>query len=510
MANETPLQRASNLSTKFGVNIMLKREDMQPVFSFKLRGAYNKIVNLSAAERERGIIAVSAGNHAQGVAFAAKKLGISAVIVMPTCTPSIKYQNVEKLGAKVILHGNDFDEAKLECKRLIAEHNFIDIPPYDDPYVIAGQGTIAIEIMRQFQRWDAAQQQSLCSSSRNIDAVFVAVGGGGLIAGITAYIKRIHPNVKVIGVEAVDANAMYLSLQQGKRVTLDKVGLFADGAAVKMVGKETFRIARGDDDVDGVDEIVLVDNDEICAAIKDVFNDTRTVMEPAGALGVAGLKSWLGENNVTTGNYIAVTCGANMNFDRLRFVAERASLGERREALISVVIPERPGSFMRLYEVIHPRSVTEFCYRYGHADEAHVLMSFEVENMRAEVDEIALTLGERGMRCMDLSANDIAKYHARYMIGGMQVVPNERIFQFTFPERPGALQKFLKGLKFDWNVSMFHYRNYGADVGKVLVGIQVPEQDTNLLNTFLQDLDYPYTEETFNPLYTTLYRHSSK
>ncbi|KAI8928946.1 tryptophan synthase beta subunit-like PLP-dependent enzyme [Entophlyctis helioformis] len=485
VALETPLQEARNLSARLGNRILLKREDLQPVFSFKLRGAFNRMVQLSESERRAGVVACSAGNHAQGVALAAKHMGVKATIVMPIATPPIKWKNVERLGATVRLFGNDFDEAKTEAARLSEEMGFVSIPPYDDPYVIAGQGTIGVEIFRQHD-------------FTKIDAIFVCVGGGGLAAGIASYAKRLRPDIKIIGVETYDANAMTLSLLKGERVILPEVGLFADGAAVRSVGVENFRLCRS-----LIDEMVMVSTDEICAAIKDVFEDTRGIVEPAGALGLAGAKKYVMEKGITGGTYIAVTSGANMNFDRLRFVAERADLGENREALISVVIPEQPGSFLKLYQCIHPRPVTEFSYRFGDAVEAHIFLSFKVETNRdVEMDSILADLEAANMTAMDVSTNEVAKAHARYLIGGRKNVPHERLYRFSFPERPGALQHFLDSLRHPrWNISLFHYRNYGGDVGKVMVGIQVPPETVADFADFLGDLRYPFVEETDNPVY---------
>ncbi|KAI9205616.1 tryptophan synthase beta subunit-like PLP-dependent enzyme [Polychytrium aggregatum] len=484
VASETPLQPAHNLSLRIKNNIYLKREDLQPVFSFKLRGAYNRMQQLSEEEKKRGVIACSAGNHAQGVALSATKMGIKATIVMPLATPPIKWRNVKRLGAEVVLFGNDFDEAKTEAARLQQERGLTNIPPYDDPYVIAGQGTIGVELLRQ-------------ASFGNIDAIFVCVGGGGLAAGVASYIKRLNPSIKIIGVETLDAAGMTTSILAKKRVTLPQVGLFADGAAVRLVGEETFRICE-----QLLDEMILVSTDEICAAIKDVFEDTRSVLEPAGALSVAGAKKYIQAHGCEGKNFITICSGANMNFDRLRFVAERADLGENKEALISVVIPEQPGSFLTLHSVIHPRSVTEFSYRYGDAHEAHIFMSFVVNDRDAELKQIFAELQALGMRAMDASHNELAKAHARYLVGGRKEVPHERIFRFSFPERPGALNHFLNSVKCPlWNISLFHYRNYGGDVGKVVVGLQVPPDSQADFETFLGELKYPYVEETNNKVY---------
>ncbi|KAJ1670026.1 threonine deaminase, partial [Coemansia sp. RSA 25] len=436
------------------------------------------------------------GNN--GVAMSAQRLGIRATIVMPLLTPAIKWQNVRRLGAEVVLHGAGFDEAKIECARLEQLHGLTNIPPFDDPHVIAGQGTIAMELLRQKRAAD-------------IDIIFVAVGGGGLIAGIAAYVKRVWPAIRIVAVETADACAMAQSLKAGRRVALSEVGLFADGTAVCQVGRECFRVAK-----DLVDDVVLVTNDEVCAAIKDVFEDTRSVLEPSGALATAGLKKYARVNGLAGKTLVAVTSGANMNFDRLRFVAERAAMGEQKEVLLSVVIPERAGSFLRLHDVIYPRAITEFTYRFGDPDRAHIFMSFEVTDRAREVPEIVQKLAALSMHATDLSDNELAKSHARYTVGGRSSVPNEYLIRFEFPERHGALKKFLGGLQFDWNISLFQYRNFGQDVAKVLVGVQVPPPSEGAtaaaaaaelkegeipasLQQFLDDLDYRYVNETNNP-----------
>ncbi|KAF9922136.1 hypothetical protein FBU30_007786 [Linnemannia zychae] len=480
---QSPLTHAVNLSSRTQNQIYLKREDLQDVFSFKIRGAYNKLAHLTEEEKKRGVIACSAGNHAQGVALAAKTMGIKATIVMPTPTPDIKSRNVARLGSKVILHGKNFDEAKAECERLTKLENYTNIPPFDDPYVIAGQGTIGAEILRQH-------------NLQEIDAIFCCVGGGGLIAGVAAYVKRVAPHIKIIGCETVDANAMTQSLREGKRVSLTDVGLFADGAAVKVVGEEPFRLCQA-----FVDEMVEVTNDEICAAIKDIFEDTRSIVEPAGGLAVAGCKKWLREHNFTNKTCVAVTSGANMNFERLRFVAERALLGEQKEALLSVVIPEKPGAFLQLYKHIHPLMVTEFSYRFAPHRRAQIYMSFLCQDRRKEVPQIMERLAMEDMQAWDISDDEMAKSHARYMIGGRSEAANERMFRFEFPERPGALLQFLEGLRAGWNVSLFHYRNHGSDMGKVLAGLQVPQEDNEEFAKYLAQLNYHWVEETNNPLY---------
>lgn len=496
VCKETPVTPAVNLSLKLGTNIYLKREDLQPVFSFKLRGAYNLISQLKEDERWKGVVACSAGNHAQGVAYSAKHLNIPATIVMPVPTPSIKYQNVARLGAKVVLHGNDFDAAKQECNRLAEKYNLTNIPPFDDPYVIAGQGTIGLELLRQV-------------NIQQLKAVFCTIGGGGLIAGIGAYIKRIAPHVKIIGVETYDADAMKQSLDAKRRVTLKEVGLFADGAAVKINGEECFRLCQK-----YVDEVILVSTDEICAAIKDVFVETRSIVEPAGALPVAGIHKYINshpEENHAASAYVAVLSGANMNFDRLRFVAERARLGEGSEAFFAVQIPEKPGSFEELIKIFHPRNVTEFSYRYsnekgendteGAVTQASVYISAEVENIESEVPQLLKSMQSKGFQGIDLSNNEMAKSHARYMVGGKAHVVHERVLSFEFPERPGALIGFLNGIKSKWNITMFHYRNNGSDIGKILAGISVPLEEENQFKTFLANLEYPFEEETENSAY---------
>ncbi|TGZ84787.1 threonine dehydratase I [Ascodesmis nigricans] len=485
---ETPVTAGHNLHSTLGYHVILKREDLQPVFSFKVRGAYNKMAHLPSSSRWKGVVACSAGNHAQGVAFSAKHLGIPATIVMPTGTPTIKHQNVSRLGGKVVLFGADFDAAKVECQRLEKTHGLTNIPPFDDPYVIAGQGTIAMELLRQ-------------TNIANLKAIFCCVGGGGLIAGIAVYIKRLAPHVKIIGVETHDANAMVESLKLGRRVTLKEVGLFADGAAVKVVGEETFRLCQ-----EYVDEVIEVDTDEICAAIKDVFLDTRSIVEPAGALALAGLKKYAARNPPETDqdSLCAVLSGANMDFDRLRFVAERARLGEGKEALLSVIVPERPRVFHKMMETVLPRAITEFSYRYGDADTANIFMSVMVQDREEEIGAILKGWEKEGLQGMDISGNELAKSHARYLVGGRLpegVDIEERLYRFEFPERPGALGKFLELLNPEFNISLFHYRNHGGDVGKVLVGIQVPDGKRGELEAFLTELKYPFVDETENEVY---------
>lgn len=485
---ETPVTHAVNLSARLGYKVLMKREDLQPVFSFKLRGAYNKMAHMPLEDRWKGVIACSAGNHAQGVAYSAKHLGIPATIVMPLATPSIKTANVARLGSQIVLHGADFDAAKAECARLEAKHGLTNIPPFDDPYVIAGQGTIAMEIARQ-------------ANIADLKAVFCCVGGGGLIAGIGYYIKRIAPHIKIIGVETHDANAMVESLKAGRRVELKEVGLFADGAAVKVVGEETFRLCR-----EYVDDVIEVSTDEICAAIKDVFQDTRSIVEPAGALAVAGMKKYAATHPPTgpQDSLCAVLSGANMDFDRLRFVAERARLGEGHEVLLSVIVPDRPKVFYEMMQCIIPRAVTEFSYRFGDGERGSIFMSILVGDREKEIPAILAAFKAKGFEGADISDNEFAKSHGRYLIGGRMpsgAALEERIYRFEFPERPGALSKFLELLRPEFNISLFHYRNYGGDVGKVLAGIQVPPGGREALEQFLVQLEYPFVDETENAVY---------
>ncbi|MCX7898048.1 MAG: threonine ammonia-lyase, biosynthetic [Rhodocyclaceae bacterium] len=482
VAVESPLELAPNLSARCGNRVLLKREDMQPVFSFKLRGAYNKIAHLSAAQKKRGVICASAGNHAQGVALAAQRQGLRAVIVMPVTTPAIKIEAVKKRGAEVVLHGDSFDAAFTEALRIEKSERLAFVHPFDDPDVIAGQGTIGMEILRQH--------------AEPIDAIFCGVGGGGLIAGIAAYVKRLRPQTKIIGVEAVDADAMAKSLAAGKRVKLEQVGLFADGAAVKLVGEETFRLCQ-----QYVDEMVLVDTDAICAAIKDVFEDTRSILEPAGALGVAGAKAWAKATRAKDKTLIAIASGANINFDRLRFVAERAEVGEQREAVFAVTLPERPGSYKKFVALIGNRNITEFNYRYHDSREAHVFVGIQVHD-RQEANRLAQMLRRHGYPTLDLTDDEMAKLHIRHMVGGhAPQVSDEILYRFEFPERPGALMNFLDKMSAGWNISLFHYRNHGADYGRVLVGMQVPAAEMKAFRAFLKNLGYRYWEETHNPAY---------
>ena len=483
VAEETPLTRAAGLSRRLGNEVFLKREDLQPVFSFKLRGAYNKLVHLDKEVLSRGVIAASAGNHAQGVALGAAKLGAQATIVMPRTTPPIKVQAVRNLGAKSVVHGVSYDDAYLLALVLEEERGLTFIHPFDDPDVIAGQGTIAMEILRQHPH--------------SLHAVFVPVGGGGLIAGVAAYIKYVRPDVKVIGVEPEDAPTLQRAMAAGRRVELKQVGLFADGVAVRIIGEETFRVARK-----LVDEVVLVSTDEICAAIKDIFDDTRGIAEPAGALSVAGLKHYVEAHQIAGQGLVAIESGANINFDRLRHVAERAELGERREALLAVEIPERPGSFLAFCRTLGKRQITEFNYRYADQLNAHVFAGVELGGGDEERGEIIARLERKGFNVVDMTDNETAKLHIRFMVGGhVQGIADEMLVRFEFPERPGALLNFLSGIGRRWNISLFHYRNHGAAYGRVLMGLQVPAVERSELFSLLDGLGYRYWEETENLAY---------
>ena len=487
VARETPLEPATRLSQRLGHSVLLKREDLQPVFSFKLRGAFNKMVQLPAEQLQRGVIAASAGNHAQGVALAAERLGCSAVIVMPVTTPRTKVEAVRSRGAEVVLHGDSFDAAQAHARTLEQERGLCFIHPFDDPEVIAGQGTIGMEILRQ------------CSAPPA--AIYLAVGGGGLIAGVGAYVKALWPDVQIIGVEPLDADAMTRSLAAGKRQRLEQVGLFADGVAVREVGEETFRLAQ-----QVVDRMVTVDSDAICAAIKDVFEDTRSILEPAGALAVAGLKA--DAANWPSGSaLVAVACGANMNFERLRFVAERAELGEQREAMLAVEIPEQPGSLRQFCRLLGSHSLTEFSYRQARGHRAQIFVGVEISN-RLDAEALMSSLEQGGFPCVDLSSNELAKLHLRHMVGGrlpepapdQNAVP-ERLYRFEFPERPGALMAFVEALHPGWTISIFHYRNQGSDVGRIVVGVQVPAEELPEWKRVLADLPFQSWEETNNPAY---------
>ncbi|HEY2558564.1 MAG TPA: threonine ammonia-lyase, biosynthetic [Caldimonas sp.] len=482
VAIESALEPAQSLSTRLGNTVLLKREDTQPVFSFKLRGAYNKMAHLAPAALAQGVICASAGNHAQGVALAAGRLGCRALVVMPTTTPSLKVNAVRALGAEVVLFGDSYSDAHAHAQQLESERGLAFVHPFDDPDVIAGQGTIAMEILRQHQG--------------PIDAIFVAVGGGGLVAGIAAYVKAVRPEIRVVGVQMNDSDAMIRSIDAGRRVELADVGLFSDGTAVKQVGAETFRLAR-----DLVDEWIVVDTDAACAAIKDVFEDTRSILEPAGALGVAAIKQYVHRHGTKDETYVAITCGANMNFDRLRFVAERAEVGEEREALFAVTIPEERGSFRRFCELIGPRAVTEFNYRISDAQVAHVFVGIATVD-RAESAFLAREFESHGFPALDLTDDELAKEHVRYMVGGRSALAqDERLYRFVFPERPGALMRFLSSMPGSWNISLFHYRNQGADYGRILVGMQVPSADEDRFREFLATLAYSCADETANPAY---------
>jgi len=491
VAVESALEPAKALSKRLNNTVLLKREDQQPVFSFKLRGAYNKMANLSPAQLKKGVICASAGNHAQGVALSANKLGTRAVIVMPSTTPQLKVDAVRTLGGDVVLHGESYSDAYDHAALLEKKNGLTFVHPFDDPDVIAGQGTIAMEILRQIQSIGHGR----------LDAVFVAIGGGGLISGVANYIKAVRPEIKVIGVQMNDSDAMIRSVNAHKRVMLQDVGLFSDGTAVKLVGEETFRITR-----ELVDEFMTVDTDAVCAAIKDVFVDTRGIVEPAGALAVAAIKQYVALHKTKGETYAAILCGANMNFDRLRFVAERAEVGEEREALFAVTIPEERGSFRRFCELVGelpggPRSVTEFNYRINDAAEAHVFVGLTTQG-KGESSKIVNTFTRQGFKALDLTHDELAKEHVRHMVGGHSgLAKDERLLRFVFPERPGALLKFLSTMGPGWNISLFHYRNQGADYGRILIGLQVPKTDNAAFKAFLATLGYPCVEETENPVY---------
>ena len=482
VAKKTPLEFQPILSARLDNRVLLKREDMQPVFSFKIRGAYNMMAHLSKEALARGVIAASAGNHAQGVALSAQKLGCRAVIVMPTTTPQIKVNAVKSRGGEVVLFGDSYSDAYLHALELEKSEGLTFVHPYDDPEVIAGQGTIAMEILNEHPE--------------PIEAIFCCVGGGGLLAGIAAYVKALRPEIKVIGVEANDADAMTQSLKAGKRLMLDQVGLFADGAAVKQVGEHTFKLCQ-----EYVDEMILVDNDAICAGIKDVFEDTRSILEPAGALAVAGMKEYIKRNNVHGKTFVGIASGANMNFDRLRFVAERAEIGEKREAVLAVTIPEKPGSFKTFCRLLSGRSITEFNYRYSDPKFAHIFVGIAMSNAQ-QATALVEMLQAHDLPALDLTDNEVAKLHLRHLVGGhAPQAKNEVLYRFEFPEKPGALMNFLDTMGHDWNISLFHYRNHGADYGRVLVGMQVPPEDRAAFATFLEQLGYPYWDESSNPAY---------
>ncbi len=483
VAIRTPLDLAADLSARLDNTILMKREDLQPVFSFKLRGAYNKIASLSDEELRRGVICSSAGNHAQGVALAARRKGVRAVIVMPVTTPSIKTKAVAALGGEVVLCGDAYDDAYAHACGLAEKEGLIFIHPFDDPEVIAGQGTIGKEILEQ--------------AEEKIDAVFVPIGGGGLIAGIAAWVKQTQPDVRIIGVEPDDSAAMKESLAAGEPVTLDHVGIFADGVAVRRVGDETFRLCQ-----ELVDEIITVDTDQACAAIRDIFEDTRSIVEPAGGLAVAGAKKYIAENDLQGKTFVTISCGANVNFDRLRHIAERAAVGELTEMILAAEIPEQPGSFKRFCETIGRRGITEFNYRYADESKAHIFVGVQLSKGMDERIELLDKLRGAGFPVEDLSDNEMAKLHVRHMVGGRSTgIRNERLFRFEFPERPGALLDFLDAIGTDWNISLFHYRNHGSDYGRILAGIDVPQDETGELAAHLTELGYPYWEESDNPAY---------
>ncbi len=484
VATETPLEEARGLSARIANRVLMKREDLQPVFSFKLRGAYNKIAALSDAEVANGVICSSAGNHGQGVALAAQRRGIRAVIVMPLTTAQIKIGAVRELGGEVVLHGDTYDDAYAHAQELKSSEKLSFIHPFDDPDVIAGQGTIGAEILRQ--------------ADGPIDAVFVPIGGGGLIAGIAVYVKTLQPGIRIIGVEPEDSAAMRDSLQVGSPVTLDHVGIFADGVAVRRVGDETFRICQ-----QHVDEIITVNTDQICAAIRDMFEDTRSIVEPAGGLAVAAAKKYAADNNIEGQTFVTISCGANLNFDRLRHIAERAAIGEQQEMLLGAEIPEEPGSFRRFCETIGRRGITEFNYRYSDPNNAHVFAGVQLRHGFDERRELLEQLQQAGYKVVDLSDNEMAKLHVRHMVGGRSsMVANELLFRFEFPERPGALLDFLNAIGTNWNISLFHYRNHGSDYGRILAGIDVAQQETDELEAHLAELGYVYSEESENPAYT--------
>ena len=483
VARRTSLDLAPQLSAAYDNRIRLKREDQQPVFSYKLRGAYNLIASLGEEEKRRGVIAASAGNHAQGVALAGRELGIPATIVMPKTTPEIKVSAVRRLGGKVILHGNNYDDAKEYADEIVAREGMVYIPPYDHPLVIAGQATIAVELLEQHPSVP--------------DMVFVPVGGGGLIAGIAVHLKSVHPDIRIIGVESDEAPSMYEALRQGRRVKLDHIGIFVDGAAVRQVGEEPYRLCR-----ELVDDMVLVDNDGICAAVKEIFEDTRTIPEPAGALALAGLKQYVGQHDLHGKELVAILSGANVNFDRLRHIAELAALGEQREALLCITIPERPGSFRALCSDLGARQITEFNYRYAEHTEARVFAGLQLRHGVGEKEKLLETLRDKHYEVVDMSRNEVAKMHIRHMVGGhASQVEHEVVYRFEFPERSGALLHFLTQLSDRWNISLFHYRNHGAAYGRVLIGIQVPAPERPAFQTFLEELNMVYVEETDNPAY---------
>ena len=483
VADTTPLEPARNLSARLGNRVLMKREDLQPVFSFKLRGAYNKIASLGEDAVGNGVICSSAGNHAQGVALAATRRGIRSVIVMPVTTPSIKTDAVAALGGEVVLHGDAYDDAYAHALELAARENLVFIHPFDDPLVIAGQGTIGKEILEQAQT--------------PVDYLFVPVGGGGLIAGIAAWVRQVQPDIRIIGVEPDDSDAMRQSLAAGEPVDLEHVGIFADGVAVRRVGDETLRLCQ-----ELVDEIITVDTDQTCAAIRDIFEDTRSIVEPAGGLAVAGAKKYVAEHGLKDQTLVTISCGANVNFDRLRHIAERAAVGEQAEMLLAAEIPEQPGSFKRFCEVIGKRGITEFNYRYGDDRDAHIFVGVQLRHGMRERLELLEQVRKAGFPAEDLSDNEMAKLHVRHMVGGRAPgVRNERLFRFEFPERPGALLVFLDAIVTEWNITLFHYRNHGSDYGRILAGIDVPQDETDELEAHLSELGYAHWEESDNPAY---------
>lgn len=485
VAHETPLEIAKTLSTRLNNTLFLKREDMQPVFSFKLRGAYNKMAHLDAHQLKRGVICASAGNHAQGVALSAHRLQCHAVIVMPITTPQLKIDAVKHFGGRyvnIVLHGESYSDAYQHALTLEKKKKLCFVHPFDDPQVIAGQGTVAMEILRQHQA--------------PIHAIFVAIGGGGLISGVAAYVKAVRPEIKVIGVQMCDSDAMIRSIEAGKRIQLDEVGLFSDGTAVKYVGAETFRLCK-----EYVDDYVRVDTDAVCAAIKDIFQDTRSIVEPAGALAIAGAKAYAVKHALRDETLVAIACGANMNFDRLRFVADRAEVGEQREAILAVSLPEERGSFRKFCELVGPRNITEFNYRVADAKEAHLFVGLQIQKAE-EAEKITSQFKRRGFKTLNLTDNELAKLHVRHLVGGHSpLAKDERLYRFEFPERPGALMRFLSSMHPNWNISLFHYRNQGADYGRILVGIQVPPNEKKAFKDFLQVLGYRHWDETDNPAY---------
>ncbi len=484
VARETPVDEAVLMSRRLDNRVWLKREDLQPVFSFKLRGAYNKMNHLTPEQLAAGVVAASAGNHAQGLAMAAQRMNVKATIVMPRTTPQIKVDAVRNRGARVVLHGDSFEEAAAHAAKLVEQKGMTYVHPFDDPDVIAGQGTVGMEIVRQHQQ--------------PLDALFVPVGGGGLLAGVAAYVKFVWPQTRIIGVEPEDAACLQLALQRGRRATLPEVGLFADGCAVAQVGKETFRVIR-----DTVDEVITATTDEMCAAIKDIFEDTRSIAEPAGALALAGLKKYVEQSGVRNQHLLAIVSGANTNFDRLRYISERTEIGEQREAVISVTIPERPGSFRQFCSVLGRRNITEFNYRYADAGSAQVFVGISVVPGGQDLADLLYDLEKRGYTTEDMTDNEVAKLHIRYMVGGHapQAVDDERVYRVEFPERPGALLKFLSGLGQRWNISMFHYRNHGAAYGRILVGVQVPRGERGAFEKVLEEINYRFWEETDNRAY---------